>query len=263
MARELVTASSGALLLVMAACGEDVVLYRQTGSADAGTEGCPPPDLIADLVARWSFDEPAGAMRFADVAGGHDATCDPCPAAGSSGVAGGAVAFDEIGLDTPDALVVDMPGELHALPNRLSILAWIELHRYGASDYVVSNGPDCPTCGDFSGFALLAHDGASGPALQLGANAAAQIVSGPMLPLDEWHHVAGTFDGVQMQLLVDGAVVATAPATAGLGSPPSFETRIGGPGADPVHGLDARIDELMIFRRALEPSEITRVADCR
>lgn len=265
MARELVAASSGALLLVMAGvgCGEDVVLYRQPGRSDAGTEACPPPDLTGDLVAHWSFDEPAGSMRFADVAGGHDATCDPCPEAGSAGVIGGAIAFDETGVDTPDALLVEAPGEIHALPNRLSIAVWVELHRYGASDYVISNGPDCPTCGDFAGFALLAHDGTTGPALQLGANAGMQRVSGAALPLDAWHHVAGTFDGTTMQLIVDGALAATEPTSAGFTNPPSFATRIGSSGEDPVHGVDARIDDLMIFRRSLLVSEIQRIIDCR
>jgi hypothetical protein len=265
VARELVAASSGALLLVMAGagCGEDVVLYRQPGASDAGTEACPPPDLIGDLVAHWSFDEPPGATRFADVAGGREATCDPCPEAGSAGVIGGAIAFDESGIDIPDALLVEAPGEIHALPNRLSILLWVELHRYGASDYLVSNGPDCPTCGDFVGFALLAHDGTTGPALQLGANAATQVVTGPMLPLDEWHHLAGTFDGTEMQLIIDGAVAATEPTSVGFTNPPSFATRIGSSGEDPVHGVDARIDDLMIFRRSLQASEIQRIVECR
>jgi hypothetical protein len=270
-AGRLTTSVAGVGLLVGAGvgCGRDVVLYGQPGSVDAGGDagakarvdagiGCPSLDA---LVAHWPLDEPEGASRFVDRAGGHDAVCDPCPAVLEDGIRGRARTFDEAALGELDSLHVTSDPSV-GLTEEVSVLAWVMLHQHGSHAYVVANIPSCTAC-PARGFALAAHLERGGPAFELGASSAVTAVPGPALTLLEWHHLAGTYDGSTMRLYVDGRLVASTPNIDGFTLAPSYDTWIGGAADDPARGLDGSLDDVQIVGRALDASEIASVYACR
>ena len=74
------------------------------------------------------------------------------------------------------------------------------------------------------------------------------------LPANQWTHVAGTYDGAQLRLYLNGSQVASQARTGSLqvtGSP----LRIGG-NTYSTEFFPGRIDEVRVYNRALSQSEI-------
>jgi len=77
---------------------------------------------------------------------------------------------------------------------------------------------------------------------------------GGTLTTDEWHHLAGTYNGTQFVLYVDGIVVASAARTGSIASntaPLTFGNR---PALD--RPFDGALDEVRIWSRALSATEL-------
>ena len=74
------------------------------------------------------------------------------------------------------------------------------------------------------------------------------------LPLNRWTHLAGSFDGSVYRFYIDGELVASTPGPSGLGPDVSDPLLIGGSGS--CDRFQGRIDEVEIFDRALEDTEI-------
>ena len=93
------------------------------------------------------------------------------------------------------------------------------------------------------------------------ANASGQhapdVVSNVAVPLNQWHHIAGTYDGSAVMLYVDGQLTGQQSLSGPLNNAAST-TSIGGKFAD--GGLnfpfDGRVDEATIYNRALSSTEI-------
>jgi Concanavalin A-like lectin/glucanases superfamily len=157
-------------------------------------------------VAQWRFDEGAGQTVFDDgpfgLAGtlgssdGPDAN-DPQRIAGASG---GALRFS-------DGQFVRLPDSPQLAPQTLTVEAVVRAPTSpGAWRYVFSRGGD----GCFSGSYGFYSGAAGGMALYV-FDGSHYVVSATARPSDvwdgEWHHVAGTFDGRQLRLYVDGRPV--------------------------------------------------------
>ena len=52
----------------------------------------------------------------------------------------------------------------------------------------------------------------------------------------KWHHVAGTFDGKQMNLYVDGKQIGSKPIEGKLNTQSTQPMKIGSYGGEPFHG---------------------------
>src|ERR1043166_2221541 len=103
-------------------------------------------------------------------------------------------------------------------------------------------------CSDFN--YQLSLNNTNGEGLGWGA-----IASGVDLPLNSWHHLAGTFDGQTFRLYLDGQLIGQADGT--LGAENSAPLRIGTSGdCDRFIGL---MDEVEIFNRALSGTEVARI----
>ncbi|MDB4955081.1 MAG: hypothetical protein JWO36_2650 [Myxococcales bacterium] len=256
-------ALAGALCLV--ACGRvsfDTVNDGNECQPCATGEACGPtltcvPAVAATggLIGYWPLDEAAGATEFRDLSGnGNTGSCATCPTAGVPGMRGTAVEFANVGLG--DAIGVGTGPSLTTLSSQLTVSGWVKLRAYSSYDYIVSNDRDC--CGTYNGFSLWAAQYGDEPGLQLwNGTATADLVKGTSrLPLAEWHLVTSSYDGTEMRIYVDGALVGTSARIGGFSTPPSFETRIGAMGYDRIYGIKGVIDEVMIFSRALTSAEI-------
>ena len=152
-------------------------------------------------------------------------------------------------------------------PQRITVMAWVKKGRCRTTCIrtIVSKGSD--SCGTHESYALdtgpdgglrfFAYQGASGAAVVAGAVAPASIWN------NQWHAVAGTFDGTTVRLYVDGAQVGSAPAPVpGGGIQYGLqENRLAvgrfpqGAPCDP-NGFQfvGAIDEVRLYNRALTPA---------
>jgi large repetitive protein len=229
------------------------VSFDGVGPGDAGVTIDTLLVMDPDLVARWSLDEPPGAISFADRSGfGNTGTCTACPTLGIAGVLGTAI---ELGNAATGIRIAAGP-ELLSLVGPLTVAAWVRLSSYDRYGVILSNDRDC--CGPYSGFSLWASHYQEGPAMLTWNAGADSLARGPdVIPLATWVHVVGTFDGTVNRVYVDGEQV-SASNNASIGAPFSFDLWIGALGyqSPEYHNRGAAIDEVLVFRRALGIDEI-------
>jgi hypothetical protein len=75
------------------------------------------------------------------------------------------------------------------------------------------------------------------------------------IPVGEWSHLAGTFDGTTMRLYVNGALVSSTPATGPIDVTDGV-LRIGGDNVWQGEYFTGAIDEVRIYNRALSEAEV-------
>jgi hypothetical protein len=82
-------------------------------------------------------------------------------------------------------------------------------------------------------------------------------------PKETWTHVAGVYDGAELRLYVNGVEAASQTLT-GIFAPDTTPVILGGNGNDasgiPTELFPGRIDELMMYARALSAAEIAQLA---
>jgi large repetitive protein len=79
-------------------------------------------------------------------------------------------------------------------------------------------------------------------------------VEGPVLPLNTWTHLVGTFDGTTLRLYVNGALAASALAQGPLqsGGGPAFLGRLG----QSLYPFQGSIDEVAVFAATLSADRV-------
>jgi hypothetical protein len=87
----------------------------------------------------------------------------------------------------------------------------------------------------------------------------ASIDGATAVGFDEWHHVAGTFDGANINVYLDGVLDGSAPTTEPIGIS-ATNVFIGDNSESPGRYWDGLIDEVMIYQRALTEEEIMGLA---
>ena len=159
-------------------------------------------------------------------------------------------------------------------PPQLTLLAWIKQSGYpGVLRYIAGRGNDGPTC---SGSSYALYTGYSAvPGLhfyvrQPDAGATSVLTDSPpdSAVFDgNWHLVAGTYDGTNVRLYLDGVQVGPERPASGIGyaSPitdPSFYVDGYPPQASCLGASDfpGQIDEVRVYERALTATELQRLA---
>ena len=74
----------------------------------------------------------------------------------------------------------------------------------------------------------------------------------------KWHHVAGTFDGKQMNLYVDGKQIGSKAIEGKLNTQSTQPMKIGSYGAEPFHG---DLNDVRLYRSGLSKIQIKSIAD--
>jgi len=227
-------------------------------TTDLDTGDTDPPMVDPDLLVWLSFDAgEIGAITNEGVLGGQATCADAqCPEP-DVGAVGSALTFD--GID--DCLAFASTPELEGMET-FTVAAWIRLDGGGEHTAFV----DKPVGESFSNsFALYYYTGAPGTvqmyAVTDGTTGAA-IGHARGLPMGAWAHVAGTFDGAELGLWIDGQLVGTA-----MSSLLAFDEQALLVGCDDEHdgqGLSAfavaGIDDVRVYSRVLSDDEIAEIA---
>ena len=225
--------SSGMVLL------DDIVLYQSA------------PELLApsapsadSLVAHWALDDGAGTAAT-DSAGSNHGTVQGAASWGP-GHAGGALALDGaltsyVNCGTSDALNIT---------DAITLSAWVYASEPAESlRPIVGKGDHAYMLRHGSGetFDFFIHS--SGAWHQISAPAPEALYA------SAWIHVAGTFDGSQLRLYVNG-VLATSQDYAGTISLADHEVNIGRNSEEIDRVYRGAIDEVRIYNSALTEAEV-------
>jgi len=198
-------------------------------------------------MAHWTFDEGAGDMVFDSSDYGNDGTIEGEPN-WVPGVLGGALAFD----GATNYIDCGNPANLN-LTKDISVMAWLKTVNAGTYDnhisYVVK-GDQCYSLKYFYSGQMQFHIyddtwyAASYP-VDVTFN-------------DEWHHLAGTYDGSTVKLFVDGQLAGTNPHAGTIANSP-YNVYIGSNAERGQRFFLGLMDDVQIYDRALADREIQSV----
>jgi hypothetical protein len=223
----------------------------------AGGTGSVYAELIVSHgpIAYWRFGEPADSVLVEDAIGTKDGASTQVVRGVPGAIAGDpdtAFSFDGAGakVDIPDASemftfagTAQHSYELWFKPKPHTPIQFLLEKRTGA-DFTTRDGNTL----------LLYADGLS-PAIERWTAGSAHISSTEPPTLDEWHHIAFTFDGERVRIYVDGAMGSNPGSSPGNLGPNVSALTIGASngGGSPFEG---DIDEVAVYDRALSADEI-------
>jgi len=245
------------LAAVGGACGGGTLDAGRNLPRDAG-----PPGLLDGLVGHWRLDDGTGSTVALDSSGrGNDGALHglDANAAWVAGRARGALQTAHAGW-----VQVELSPSIDAIVDRVTVSAWVNQEgpitspdNFGtALSRQIGTGED-----QFYHLSLF-FDGR--PTLFITTEVGYVAPGAPdAVPTNTWVHLAGTYDGATVRLYVNGAEVASEPLT-GTFAHDRTPVILGGNGNDgsgvPTELFPGRIDELMLFGRALSGGEIAQLA---
>jgi hypothetical protein len=246
----------GSLLLVACVAGCDT----KTSTA---------PDAIGDdidfqltgaprqaLVSWWPADR-----HFLDIRGGNHLTGVLGDVLFVSGIRGLAFSFAGTGNPPPHVNRIDEGAQFNGLQT-LTLHAWVKLDATGPANriqrFVTLLGEK----------AVIRQDGINSPRqlhfyMNFGTpevHVFGEVRVNGILQTECFHHVVGTYDGSAMRAYLDGVEVGSTTVTGTVADAYGIELSFGlvEPPVLPetLHGA---LDDVMVFDRALEPSEIQHI----
>jgi hypothetical protein len=228
---------------------------------DGDPTGCA-PGLLDDLIGFWRLNDAAGSATARDWSGWrNDGTLsgiDPAAAWVAAGPEGGALSVEAKGyVNVPRSASID------SISTQVTLAAWVYLDGT-ITDYATAISRQIGT--GYGQHYHLSVNAQRQAILFITTPASGQVVlGGPAdFPEQTWVHLAGTYDGSVARLYVDGAEVVNMPVT----GPFAAETNpvvISGNGNGPAQTVSefvpGRLDDVMLYRRALSADEIARIHD--
>jgi Concanavalin A-like lectin/glucanases superfamily/Abnormal spindle-like microcephaly-assoc'd, ASPM-SPD-2-Hydin len=211
------------------------------------------------LIGHWKFDDAAGSVvsdssgqkNHGTVRQGSTSSAPSHPApAWERGRKGGALRID--GLDdwvnVPDSDSIDSP----AIKNQISISAWIKLDRYNTLkpfNVVVQRDMGSTMVEQF-------FMGLNNGQLAVGINFFYGI-SVTNVPLNEWVHMATTYDGIQQCGYINGAMAICQDVGWPIATDETpFTMGAGINGSDVIEHIVGLIDEVRLYNIHLSPAAI-------
>lgn len=216
-------------------------LVSVSGSYGAITKG--------DILAAWLFDEGAGEFLTDASGNNNDGKLINGPK-WVKGKYGNALEFDASKKQR-----VEIPNSPKLNPTeQITITAWGYLYDTGGNRRFLQKS----TPGSDNQYRLLLEWGNF--RFDAGPGVSPKEVDAKIFPTNEWHHVAGVYDGKEVALYIDGEKVASKPAS-GKMTPSDGPIFIGTkhPGAPEGDYWNGMIDEVILFGRGLTGDEIKTV----
>ena len=226
-----------------------------TVSSGGGSPGYAQAVLADNPLAYWRLGETAGTVAADASSGGRAGAYFGVPSLGAAGALNGdantAVGFDGLGqrMEVPFAAALNGA--------QFTAEAWV-FPTGGAGRYrgVVSNRDYA--AGVSRGWILYAAPDDTWQ-LWLGDGASSWTrLYGPTVQLNAWTHLVGTFDGTTATLYVNGAPVASAPASTFIANPSRpLRVAAGRNESSPAdYWLPGRIDEVAVYGASLAQARV-------
>jgi len=212
-------------------------------------------DLTGGLVAHWPFDETSGPLA-SDVVGGQNGTLFGGPVwRPTGGRVGGALEFD--GTDD----VVDIGSMDISSTSGMTIAMWIRPSQFLGSSRLISKTTSSVEQAHYWMISTYSNT-ALRFRLRAGGVTSTLFSAPGELEIDQWYHVACTYDQNEMRIYGNGTLLVSLPKTGVIDVNAAVAAAIGdqplGAGSDPFAG---DIDDVRIYSRALIESEIVALAN--
>lgn len=200
------------------------------------------------LLAAYGFDEAGGATALDLSGNGFDGTIT------TGATRNGAGKYDQALLLSGNGGHVDLD-RMDIGGDQLTLAMWVRFDDFGIFDArLISKASGVQdqdhywmlsTYGKRVRFRLKTNQGGT----------ATLISSADTLSPGTWIHLAATYDGAQMRIWQDGAVIATAPKTGAIATAPTVAAWIAdNPGGG--KNVDGRIDDVRIYSVALNSDQV-------
>ncbi len=193
------------------------------------------------LVGWWKLDDNEGSMAL-DWSGRNNHGNITGNPQWTIGQLGNALELD--GYD--DAVDVGNP-ESFNITDTISLLVWIKPEAFG-------NGADQTYIAKGNDSYALRHNNANNLEFRISDTINVLYLPGSSLN-SEWHHLAGTYDGAQLKMYLDGVLGATANSP-GPVNESVYNVNIGRESVGNRFHYNGAIDEVRIYNRALTEDEI-------
>ena len=169
---------------------------------------------------------------------------------------GGAI---EISGLSADCVVVPNSDSLK-ITGQITMAVWIKSAGWTNGDQIIDKQMhDSAQNTNFS-YGMGMYDTGGSTWLSLGSGGSQPTLVVPTVPsLGEWHHLAGTHDGKIMRLYLDGEVFGEKMENFDVQATNESDVRIGCANARGQYTFNGTIDEVMIYKRALNQEEIKQV----
>ena len=205
------------------------------------------PQVLADRpTGYWRLGEASGTSSAADASGnGLSGAYDPGVLLGQPG----ALSSDTAATFVGGAGVVLAPAAALDLSGAVSVEAWVRPSAASQNGGIFEK-----TINGYvnSQYMLFLEAGVVKFRVRT-ASGVLTPVDGPVLPLQTWSHVVGTFDGGALRLYVNGALVNTAAASVlASGSGPSYIGHLG----QNLYPFQGTLDEVAVFASALSAERV-------
>jgi methionine-rich copper-binding protein CopC len=235
---------------VPSAIGPTTVLSRaadDSGNFESATSSVPvnvtpQPTSTAGLVGAWNFNAGSGATAADSSGGGNNGTLNG--ATWSTGFFGGGLTFDGVN----DLVTVNDSATLD-LTNGMTLEAWVKPTSAGTWRSVIMKERSAGLA-----YALYASNDAGSPESFVSIASDKSAAATVAIPVNAWSHLATTFDGSLLKLIVNGTVVATRSAVGNITTSAGLLSF----GGNSIWGeyFQGVIDEVRIYSRPLTEGEI-------
>jgi len=202
-----------------------------------------------NLVSWWKFNETSGQVAY-DSAGSNNGQLVNGPV-WSTGHNDGALRFDGYN----DYVQVSDNASLD-ITNAITVSAWIKRDVTGIRHDVVSKITPSYPYGTFQ----LAVGATNKAQFALDIDGVWNGCEGGAIDAGNWHFLAGTYDGTQIALYIDGKLVDSVvdAGTLGINNKDLYIGRAV-PGFEAGYFFDGNIDDVQIYNRALSGGEIQQL----
>lgn len=205
------------------------------------------------LVGYWKFDEGSGNIAHDSSKNGNDGTI--YGAAWTEGRVGKALQFNGVNC------YVGIPSNPSITGfTQFTIEAWIKLESFRSEEmHIVSKNDGWTLPNPNAEYALYIEDehnlkfAVSNGTIWFFEATATNAIN----DLGTWYNVAGTWDGINYAIYVNGVQVVAGKGPVGTIATGSAELQIGREGYWPWTYFNGTIDEVQIYNRALTPTEIS------
>jgi hypothetical protein len=250
-----------------AGCGQKVLTVVDPcpdGSSFSGSVGCAPAGLLDDLIGWWRLDDGAGSVAHDSSTRGNDGmlTMLDATAAWIAGRSGTGLGIEGAGyVNVPDSTSID------TITEQVTIAGWGYLEgTIAAMDYAtIASREDAATIDQH--YHISFDDKVFPTCFLKTENGGLRLTVQTAAAHNTWIHIACTYDGSTGRLYVDGQPIGGQGAQSLTGRFVADTTPVilGGNGNGPDMGVTerfpGRIDEIMLYRRALSAGEIAQLHD--
>lgn len=160
-------------------------------------------------------------------------------------------------FDSEDNLYFTVPDNSNLRTASMTIAGWFQMRGIPASNqfYTLASKHD----GGNNGWVLrYASDGTARFDVHRPSSYAA-AVSVTTIPLGAWTHIAGSYDGTNLKIYVNGNLVGTSTLAGGMGLSATLPMHLGKASWNNSEHASARIDEFQYFYEALSAAEIASI----